>query len=300
MLSICIPIYNFDVTGLVVELSRQAISSGIPYEIILIDDCSSIPYKTINERICRKEIYIELPQNIGRSRIRNLFINYSKYNNLLFIDCDLVIFSDDFVSNYIREIKQGGYNVICGGHIYDKRRPERNKLLRWKYGMKKESQPLNTRLSTPAKSFMTSNFLIERKIIEQVKFDERISGYGHEDTLFGFQLKKNGVNIKHINNPLLNGYIEDNATYLNKTEKGIANLVRILNYVNYDECFINDVTLLRFYYQVPSIIAGFISIAFVITRPVLRFLLVKGFINLKLFDFYKLGILMQTGKNRMN
>ena len=41
MLSICIPIYNYDVRELVEELHKQADLSGKIYEILLIEDGSA-------------------------------------------------------------------------------------------------------------------------------------------------------------------------------------------------------------------------------------------------------------------
>ena len=298
MITICIPIYNFNVTALVTELSQQLKTINVPCEIILIDDCSFENFRKINEQACEGNTYIQLEKNIGRAKIRNLFLSYSNYDNLLFLDCDSLIVSSDFISKYLEIIKHEAYSVVCGGRIYDNNRPKRNKLLSWKYGIEKESQPLNIRLKSPNKSFMTNNFLVNRKIFDQIKFDERITEYGHEDTLFGFMLKKKGINITHIDNPVLNGDIEDNTDYLTKTEKGIINLIYILNYVDYDNEFIEDVAILNFYKKVSSKkLVSIINFFFIPFKPVLKFLLIKGYINLRLFDFYKLGFLIQNYKH---
>lgn len=297
MLSICIPIYNFNVTALINKLSQQIKKTDVLCEIILIDDGSAEEFKKINEDVCKKEICIQLSKNIGRAKIRNLFLKYAKYDYLLFLDCDTCIISDDFVAEYISTICRNEYDVICGGVIYDNYRPERSKMLRWKYGINKESKPLNIRASSPNKSFMTGNFLINRRIFGQIKFDERITGYGHEDTMFGFMLKKKGINVKHINNPVLHGDIDYNTGYLKKTEKGIINLIHILSYVNYDHQFIKDVTILNIYKNLNSKkLTGIINILFICFKPLLKFMFIKGYVNLMLFDFYRLGILIQNYK----
>ena len=297
MLSICIPIHNFNVTELINKLSQQIKKTDLLCEIILIDDCSEEEFKKINEDVCKKEICIQLGENISRAKIRNLFLKYAKYDYLLFLDCDTIIISDDFVAKYISAICENENDVICGGVIYDNNRPERSKMLRWKYGIKKESKPFNIRAFSPNKSFMTSNFIINRKIFEQTKFDERITEYGHEDTLFGFMLKKKGIGVKHINNPVLHGDIDFNIGYLKKTEKGIVNLIHILSYVDYDPQFIQDVTVLKIYKNLSSKkLIGIINILFICFKPLLKFLFIKGYVNLMLFDFYKLGILIQNYK----
>ena len=298
MLSICIPVYNFNVTSLISKLSQQIKKIDVLCEIILIDDCSGEEFKKINEGVCRKEKYIQLDKNISRAKIRNLFLKYAKYDYLLFLDCDTLIISDDFVATYISAISRNEHDVICGGVICDNHRPERSKMLRWKYGIKRESIPLDIRVLSPNKSFMTGNFLINRRIFEQIKFDERITEYGHEDTLFGFMLKKKGINVKHINNPVLHGDIDNNTGYLKKTEKGIINLINILSYMDYDHQFIQDVTILKYYKNLSSKkLTGIINIIFICFKPLLKFIFIKGYVNLMLFDFYKLGILIQNYKH---
>ncbi len=298
MLSICIPIFNFNVTPLVEELALQAEKLSIPYEIVLIDDCSADNYKKMNEESCNKHIYIKLDKNIGRSKIRNLFLKYAKFDNFLFLDCDSLIISSDFVLKYIDSIKNNNFEVVCGGRIYDEKRPKRNKMLSWKYGKNIESQPYKIREISPYNSFMTNNFLISRYIFEKNKFDERINKYGHEDTLFGFNLKENGISIKHIDNPILNADIEDNKVFLEKTEIGIKNLTQLLKIIDNKDGFVNDVKILKFYKKIyTNKLTGVINFLFVITKPILKSLLIKGYINLKFFNFYKLGILIQEQKN---
>ena len=72
-LSICVPVFNFDVTELVKKLDKQAGLLSVPFEIVCIDDCSDEKFIKINKEICSKYgKYIELKENIGRSKIRNL------------------------------------------------------------------------------------------------------------------------------------------------------------------------------------------------------------------------------------
>jgi cellulose synthase/poly-beta-1,6-N-acetylglucosamine synthase-like glycosyltransferase len=293
MISICIPVYNFNITLLVNELSKQAKSLNVQYEIIIIDDCSG-NFKEINKSVCKNYHYIELSENIGRAKIRNLFLKYAKYEYLLFLDCDSLIGTSDFLLKYTEIIKKAP-KVVCGGRIYDTSRPPREKMLRWKYGILRESQPCLIRQKFPYQSFMTNNFLISKRILEGIKFDERITRYGHEDTLFGFSLNKNNVSITHIDNPVINGDIENNNEYLNKTEEGVINLISILNYLNFDEELINDIALLRFYNKVRRA-RIIIKLSFALFKPLIVFLLTKGYFNLYLFDFYKLGIFIENIK----
>jgi hypothetical protein len=123
-----------------------------------------------------------------------------------------------------------------------------------------------------------------------VSFDERLVNYGHEDTLFGFQLKKNEIQISHISNPVLNGDIEDNDVFLTKTELGLYNLGYILHYINSDPEYIEDVRILECYQKYCNIqIIRVIEAIFLIFKPFMKALLSKGVANMVLLDFYKLG-----------
>lgn len=290
MISICIPIFNFNVTELVKTLSDQSKRLDCPSEIILIDDCSDVSFKEVNENICSKENYIQLEKNIGRAAIRNRFLEYAKYEHLLFLDCDMVVRSNNFLEKYYNTINESNNKIICGGLMYLNSPPKRTALLRWKYGVKKESRTCIERNKNPHKSFMASNFVIPKSILHTIRFDERLSEYGHEDTLFGYELKKRNFKIIHIDNPVLSEYVISNIDYISKTEKAIGNLTHILKFNNYDKGFIEDVKLLHIYYKLYKV-RKFTAIIFVVFKPLIKYALAKGYVNLYMFDFYKLGTL---------
>ena len=47
------------------------------------------------------------------------------------------------------------------------------------------------------------NLLAPKDIFQKIAFNEKLNGYGHEDTLFGVELKKEGVTMAHIDNPII-------------------------------------------------------------------------------------------------
>ncbi len=295
MISICIPIYNYDISRLLEALNLQVEKLTISCEIILIDDCSSEYYKRFNEAVITKENYIELSKNVGRSKIRNLFLVHAKYEYLLFLDCDSLIIDESFLNNYIQAIRKNPeFSVLCGGRVYQAEKPERNRLLRWLYGIKKESKPFDIRNMQPNKSFMTNNFLIKKSTFEQHPFDERITTYGHEDTLFGYELLKYNIAIQHIDNPILNGHLETNDEFLDKTVNAVKNLNHILLYVNYDSRFIDSIALLKYYAKLEEkkMIPLIRVLSFLFSSSIEK-LLSNGCVNLKLFNFYKLGVFVK-------
>ncbi|MEJ7665840.1 MAG: hypothetical protein WKG07_43150 [Hymenobacter sp.] len=63
-----------------------------------------------------------------------------------------------------------------------------------------------------------------------VKFplDERLSGYGHEDTRFGLELARAGVVVRHLDNPVLHDGLEPAAGFLDKSHQAVRNLAQVL------------------------------------------------------------------------
>jgi glycosyltransferase involved in cell wall biosynthesis len=301
MISVCIPVFNCNITGLVDKLSEQGEKSCIPYEIILIDDRSSERFRLSNEKAFRDHNCIMLEENIGRSKIRNLFLNYANYDKLLFLDCDSEIISNEFLANYIKEAMPDYSGVIYGGLVNDKTEPPGERRLRWKYGISREGGIASIRERSPYRHFRANNFLVDRKILEVIKFEERIVEYGHEDTLFAYRLMKGGITVKHIDNPVLHCCRESNMEFLDKSKNGVANLVAIMKYTDHDREFINGVRLLRTYLKIRQWrLQSFLGLLSGITQPGLKILLARGLGGLWMLDLYKLGILLQTGTVKKN
>lgn len=290
MLSVCIPVYNYNVQNLVSEISKQAINENIDFEILVFDDGSSENFKIQNRKI--KDVsgvyYFELTQNIGRSKIRNLLSQEAKFDSLLFMDCDAEV-PHGFIRKYLQNFQSGC--VIVGGVSYSSEKPSKEFLLRWRYGILRESTPVDIRKSNPYYSFKTFNFLIPKHVFNQVKFDERLTGYGHEDTLFGISLKKQNIPIIHIDNPLIHLGLETNKIFLGKTDTGIQNLVKLINTETTPAEFWESVSLLRFYNEIPIWMKRAIAMKFKFFKAALSKFLISGKAPMFFFDIYKLSYL---------
>ncbi len=228
MLSIAIPVYNFEVSELCSTLSQQSKAAGIEFEILVMDDKSDDPYRQSNRKIEQFDgvSYHELDQNIGRSAIRNKLGKEAQFDKLLFMDCDSRPEQDNYIQNYLPYFEHD--LVVYGGRSYEKSSPSPEFILRWKYGIERESKSAAERQVEPYRSFMTNNFLCSKKTLENCPFNEALQGYGHEDTLFALDLKEKGVEIKHIDNPLCHIGLESAAEYLEKTKEGVINLAMII------------------------------------------------------------------------
>ncbi len=291
LLSICIPIYNQDVEVLVSQLISQIENKRNEVEILLIDDCSKAHYKNLNKVFSERVGYVELDQNLGRSKVRNQFLQYSNSEYLLFIDCDSAIFRDDYISKYVKYIKENRPKVLVGASIYNEEYPGLNFRLRWKYGRKRESQAVEIRRMNPNTSFKTNNFLIARQILNEIQFREELDGYGHEDTLLGYDLNANSIEIEHIDNPVLNCQLDSNKEFLEKTEHGLKNLLKVWSIVNEDQRILDQIKILKFYVKYKD--SKLFRLLYHFFRRPSRALLKMGWVNLYLFDFYKLGYLIE-------
>lgn len=290
MLSICIPIYNFDVNTLLEELEMQISASAFPIEIVCIDDCSEAKFKLLNQNACKKAVYVELEKNIGRAKIRNLFLEHSKYENLLFLDCDAKLIDANFLHNYADFIQDTESKVVFGGSVYESQKPNRESMLAWKYGHFRQTKAAQERSLNPYQSFMTNNFIVKRSVFEHLKFDETIKEYGHEDTLFGLELMLHKIPILHLQNPVYHIGIDPNLVYLNKVETSIKSLLFIQEKTKYKELLEQNVSVLRIYFRLKKLaLIPLIKFFYFLFKKPLRWSFQKGYVHLRCFDFYKLG-----------
>ena len=295
MLSLCIPTYNYDVGRLVKELHLQAEKAGYPFEILLMDDASEEKFREMNQAIDLEAVrYIQLNENIGRSRIRNRLAGEAKYSCLLFMDCDSAVASPQYIENYTYFFDS--QTVCCGGRIYEDKKPADSTYLRWKYGVARECASAPERRKNPNAGFQTNNFLIHKDIFEKVKFNEALDGYGHEDTLFGLELLGQGITIQHIDNPLIHLGLESASGFLKKTENGIVNLHKVEwvlrgkypEYINHSRLMKSKLFLQKFH------LSGFASKLFNLMQQPMKNNLLSKNPSLLIFDLYRLGLLCNS------
>lgn len=290
-LSILIPTYNY----ICVELVRQLITAvqyaeknkqPVQYEIIVGDDGS--PDKQCIEK--NQEIntlsnsrFIAYPTNNGRAAIRNALAREATYNYLLFIDCDAALSNNTFILKYLLEIPQN--RVVCGSLLTPTPHPFHNVSLRYKYEMHATRiRTLSYRKEHPYHFFTTFNFMIQKDLFLSIGFDERCVHYGYEDALFGIQLKELGVQIKHINNPLLHLGLEPNTTFLKKTEVSLQTLYILGEDMQKHAQVSRVAQRLKDWYCI-----GIIKFAYKLSHKIIYKQLCGHNPSLLLFNFYKLG-----------
>ena len=225
MLSILIPIYNYNAFPLVKEIASQCNACGINFEILCQDDCS-------NEFLAENQSSNSLENchfssnktNLGRGKNINSLAEKAKFDWLLILDCDTFPKDTNFIQDYIIVIEKNETPVVFGGIIYKPTKPEKEKLLRWVYGNNREALSLEKRIKKPNNSALTSNLLIKKEIFIHNSFDESITKYGYEDLCLLTALEIKNIQVSHIDNPTFHLNLETSILFLKKTKTALENL----------------------------------------------------------------------------
>ena len=224
MISILIPTYNYNTTPLVQKLLEQAESITQAVEILIFDD-GSHDFRKENMKLGElpKVTYRYFEENMGRSAIRQRLAEQASYDLLLFLDADVVPASENFLANYFKFMDENS-KVICGGVVYEETPPAKDKLLRYTYGIKRETKSAVDRSREPY-IIVTANVLIDKKIF--VSINEDLTNFYGEDLLLSWNLKKLNVPVIHIDNPVFHLGLENSVDFMNKAKTAITNLVRL-------------------------------------------------------------------------
>lgn len=230
MLSILIPTHDYTCYQLVADLHEQAEGLGIPYEILVAEDGSRSQVNIIaNHKItelshCR---HIVNKENLGPANIRNLLAREATYGWILFIDSDAKVEKKDFLSTYYQHI--GKADVVVGGLLHQQENHDPHRSLRFKYEKQADvHRSAAERSLKPYDKFTTFNFMMRRSTFLCILFDKNCRSYGYEDTLFGVELKKRGISILHIDNPLIHMGLDTNERFIEKSEQALRTL-KVLN-----------------------------------------------------------------------
>ena len=288
MLSILIPVYNYDVYPLASEIKLQADVLGIQYEILVQDD-NSTEFTTENQKInslsnCHYDVN---PKNIGRGRNINLLCTKAAEEYVLIMEADSFPENKHYLKNYLDLISKGT-SIIFGGVKYPET-PEKDKLLRWKYGHFREAKSLQHRLNNNYSFVFTWNLLLKKEILLKYPFPEFISDYGYEDVLFIKNLRLNSISITHIENPLIHYNNEHSIDFIKKSETAVKTLHSLISLQKIDS---KDVKLSFIYSIVKKLyLMGIVKLIFDKSKQRILNHLTSRNPNLYVLDFYKLGYL---------
>src|ERR1035437_664426 len=292
-ISLLIPVFNFDIIALVYSMKNAMGKVPEFYEIIIGDDGSSTEYREKYHSLEAENVkVISSEKNIGRDAIRNRLALEANGDFLLFIDADVMLpgTAEAYILKWLPAMKIS--RVICGGTLYHDGPPgDPDKLLRWNYGKWREQKSAAERNKHPHAGFSTFNVLIDKSVFSKIRFNEELKQYGHEDTLLGYQLKKAGIDILHIDNGLMHEGLESNRDFLNKTKLGIENLSKLYDKVTDKGAFSETVMILRIYNKLKFFgLTRILAAIFIRYRDRMEIRLDSSNISLLLFAFYKMSM----------
>ncbi|WP_438961966.1 glycosyltransferase family 2 protein [Nonlabens sp.] len=220
MLSVCIPTYNYDVSILIDALLFQKKQFDFSIEILVYDDFSAPPIHIKNSEIT----LITSTGNYGSIYGRKQLAQKAKYENLLFLDADVLLGTKNFLKEYVRFLNTS-YEIIYGGISYRTEKPLEG-ILRWKYGKSREAKKATQRMELSYQNLISMGFLIKKDIFYKVYDRIHDVGYGG-DILISSIINSLGIQIKHIDNPVIHMGLESNDSFYKKTLIGIENTVTL-------------------------------------------------------------------------
>ena len=166
--------------------------------------------------------------NLGRGNNINLLNNQAKFDYVLIMEADAFPEKKTYLKDLIAAINKETI-VLFGGVTYPNQEPDKDKLLRWKYGNERESVSLSERLKNPYHFVFTWNLLLKKEILSKHHFPYNVKDYGYEDVVFIKQLKENKIPIQHFNNMLIHFNSETSIAFLNKTEDAVKTLHQLIS-----------------------------------------------------------------------
>ncbi|WP_201981900.1 glycosyltransferase [Hymenobacter rubidus] len=290
-LSVLIPVFNWNVNELVASLVMQHADWPGPLEILLYDDGSWEEFRTLNRPLAALPAvrYHELPRNVGRAAIRNQLAAAAQHGWLLLLDNDSLLPDAQFLARYAAARNRAA--VLIGGTCYEATPPADAALqLRWLYGQAREARPAAVRQAAPYSQLTINNALIRADVFRQFPLDERLTGYGHEDTKFGVELAAAQVPVLHLDNPVLHAGLEPAAQFLQKSEQAVRNLAQVYR----QDGLGTDARLLQTALRLRRLgLSGVASMGLAAAAPRLRRQLLSATPRLRALDLLKLHWLLR-------
>lgn len=202
-LSICIPVYRYDVTRLLDALA--ACKSSSLAEIIIYDDGSG-DHELVEKlesnagRVPAAIRIISAAANRGRAVARNAAIRHTRSEWLLLLDADMLPDDERFIERYLDAVDTTWEPAIVVGGYSLKAAPKERRfaLHRWQ-AKKSECLPAGVRNEAPGRYVFSSNVLVHKLVLDACPFDQRFAAWGWEDTDWGLRAQQ-WFPVQHIDN----------------------------------------------------------------------------------------------------
>lgn len=299
MFSILIPTYNFDCLSLIQELEEQCealrrVDGEFDFEIIVADDCSTRKdlvnaLQELTEQLGERVKLIALTQNVGRAEVRNRLLREARGTWVLLMDSDARVVRKDFLQKYWEQRHKA--EVIIGGILHPSEvMPGRELRIVYEQSFEKE-RSVDWRQHHPYARFSVFNLMARKQVITQFCFDIRCEEYGYEDFFLGVALEAAGVNVCHIDNPLLHTGIDTSEDFLCKAETAVRTLSRLPQHLRSKTGLEKHASRFR-----RLCLSGLFVGMFQPLLPLIRKQLLSKNPSIKLLQLYKLFLYLKSSK----
>ena len=234
--SIIIPTYN-NVNFLKKALESLKEQTDNNFELIIIDNCSTDDTsKVINNLKINNLIYQKIRNNGVIAKSRNLGINTSRGDWLMFLDSDDLFYKNKI--NFLNNNLNNNFDIVCNSEKIVNLDNGNSKI--WRYNFN-EKNPYKDMLLYGNK-FSTSASVIKRDFIikNNIFFDEREDFITAEDYDFFLKLINKGAKVKFFNEILgvHTFYFGSQSSNYDLHKNAVINVVR--HHIYNIQCFSQD------------------------------------------------------------
>lgn len=196
--SYCIHIlnHNYDPKSVLDSLTDQLHNRNVDIQVIVWDDFSAPEFREVlsDHRSKYRFPFITWKmgrENVGRSGMRQKILDFQRTGWLVSMDSDMIP-DDDFIDQMLDAL-QDPSTVYLGQHYYQSETPAEPFILHWTYGRHRE---LRSRSQDNFQHFSTGIFALHGSLTPELRFDPKLRTYGHEDTMFGMQLREKDIPVR--------------------------------------------------------------------------------------------------------
>jgi glycosyltransferase involved in cell wall biosynthesis len=226
-LTIASPYLNDDPSVWINALIGNELAKNV--QIVIVDDGTND--NELDNKICGilknwpgQAKRIRLEKNIGRAGARNLAIDNSDGDYILFIDADMVPADEKFLARYFEIIERKAAAVVFGGFKVKETNVDHDKLLCYDLAMRSDCQEAQIRANRGAYAVASNNLLARADLCKTQRFDSKFIGWGWEDTEWAIRVVNLGYGLLHIDNPALHFGLDSSKTMLKKYQEAGLNL----------------------------------------------------------------------------
>lgn len=228
-LSILVPFYKDDPSGLIDQISSQ-ISTSENVELCIYDDGSND--SDLTERISNKVRsssatirFLSARENRGRSFARNKLTLEARADWVLFLDADMRPVSDSFISDYLDSVGADDADVIFGGFEVPETTSDPERELHRAFSEISDCLRLEARQEKGPQYVCSSNLCVRKNALDAEPFDPGFSGWGWEDSEWAARIATK-FRLVHANIPALHLGLETTDTLLSRFKESGPNYLR--------------------------------------------------------------------------